>query len=78
MKPFKDWHFEAQLFGGAGNGLTIKLQALVPQVTVFRNGGPPWAMPGCLDQPPSPDARRIGVYELVQSAGPETPIYVSR
>lgn len=77
-EPPADWCFEAQLLGGAGNGLTIKLWALVPQVTVFRNGGPPLAMPGCIDEPPAPEARRIGVYELVQSGGPEKPIYVSR
>jgi hypothetical protein len=72
-----DWNFEAQLFGGAGNGLTIRLAKLVPQVTVFRNGGPPLAMPGSLDESACPEARRIGVYELVQADGPETPIYIS-
>jgi hypothetical protein len=70
--------FEAQLFGGLGNGLTIKLQEFVPQVTIFRNGGPAVAVPGNVEAEAYPDGVRLGVYELAGPVGPDTPIYVSR
>jgi hypothetical protein len=70
--------FEAELFGGAGNGLTIGLQEFEPQVTVFRNGGPPIVESGDVDASQHPDAAYLGVYELAGPIGPETPIYVAK
>ena len=70
------WQLEAQLFGGSGDGLSIKLDSLTPQVTVFRNGGPPFAVPGVVVGGEHPDAVHMGVYELVGPAGPDTPVYV--
>ena len=71
------WAFEAQLFGGPGNGITIELDEFEPRVTVFRNGGPPFVVPGNVDASEHPDSTRIGVYELAGPIGPEMPIYVA-
>jgi len=70
--------FEAQLFGGPGNGLTIGLQDFDAQITVFRNGGPPMALPGEHDEGSQPDADCLGVYELTGPIGPETPVYSAK
>lgn len=66
------------MFGGEGDGLTIRLFDFAPRVTVFRNGGPPLALAGNIDADECPDAVRLGVYELVRPVGPDTTIYVSK
>jgi hypothetical protein len=71
------WQVEAQLFGGQGDGFSIKLDQLHQHVTVFRNGGPPFAVAGAVDASDQPDAARVGVYELARPLGPETPVYVA-
>jgi hypothetical protein len=73
-----DWLLEAQLFGGRGDGLTIKVHGFAPQVTIFRNGGPPFAVSGVVEATDHPEATRLGVYELVGPVGPDTPVYVAR
>jgi hypothetical protein len=68
----------AELFGGRGGGMTIRLRVLDPQIAVFRNGGPPFALPPG-DMPDAEShASYLGIYELVGPLGPETPVYVSR
>jgi hypothetical protein len=73
-----DWCFRAQLFGGLGNGLVIRLPSLAPSITVFQNGGAPFAVADTDQATPVEDARRLGEYELVGPLGPETPVYVAR
>jgi hypothetical protein len=72
-----NWHRSAVLFGGEGNGYTVKLDALHPTVTVFQNGGPPFALAGDLQRGSQPHAQRLGVYELVEPIGPDVPVYVA-
>jgi hypothetical protein len=71
------WQVEAHLFGGTGNGLLIRVDELQPRVTVFRNGGPPFAMTGVVDEGACPGAVCMGVYELAGSIGPDEPTYVA-
>jgi hypothetical protein len=71
------WLARAQLFRGRGDGLTVRLEALAPQITVFQNGGPAFAVAGRVAAGEHPEAEMIGVYDLVEPLGPETPIYVA-
>jgi hypothetical protein len=76
LKP-RRWLRRAELLGGAGSGLAIELDRFDPRVSVFRNGGPPFAVPGQVDPAEHKDAVFIGVYDLVDPLGPDTPIYVA-
>ena len=68
---------EAVLFGGEANGFSVKLDDFYPTVTVFRNGGAPFVVPGVVASSDEPGAVRFGVYELARPAGPDTPVYVA-
>jgi hypothetical protein len=70
-----DLRLEAMLFGGAADGYRIELDQLYPKVTIFQNGGRPFALQGAV--PGRPDAMRLGVYDFVRPSGPDTPVYVS-
>jgi hypothetical protein len=68
----------AELFGGRGGGLTIRLEKLDDQIAVFQNGGAPFSVPPGSEPEHGAGTSFLGIYELVGPLGPETPVYVSR
>jgi hypothetical protein len=68
--------FRAQLFGGEGDGLIIGLEQLSSTITVYQNGGLPFAAEYQDEATAPADARRLGIYELVGPIGPDTPVYI--
>ena len=71
------WRRIAILFGGRGDGYRVTLDALHATVTVFQNGGLPFAVEGDVRTSSHPNAQRLGVYELVEPIGPDVPVYVA-
>jgi hypothetical protein len=72
-----DLYVDARLFGGHGDGMVIRVQELLPTITVFRNGGPPFSVPGKVEASAEPDAICFGAYDLVGRQGPDVPTYVA-
>jgi hypothetical protein len=70
------WGCRAQLFGGHGSGLVLELPRLVPRISVYRNGGAPFAVPGDPTTAGREEPTLVGVYDLVEPVGPETPVYI--
>lgn len=68
--------FQAKLFGGQGDGATVRLSQLEPRISVYRNGGPAFAIAGHPASDEVNGAPLIGIYDLVGPIGPEVPIYV--
>jgi hypothetical protein len=67
---------DAVLFGGLADGYAVELDKLHALVTVFQNGGAPFAVEGDQALSHHPGARRLGLYELVEPIGPERPVYL--
>lgn len=72
-----NWNSEALLFGGEGDGYSIRVPSLHPTVTVFKNGGAPFAVEGIVNADAQPDAKLLGTYGLATPLGPDTAVYVA-
>jgi hypothetical protein len=68
--------FTAILTGGPVSGCRVELASLEPTISVYQNGGAPFALPEHEPQPA--DVAWLGRYDLVGPLGPDVPIYVQR
>jgi hypothetical protein len=73
----RKWRLQAQLLGGAANGITIELETLADRICIYRNAGAPVVVEGDPDSSTRPGHSLLGIYDLVGPVGPEIPVYVA-
>jgi hypothetical protein len=55
----------------------VQLRALSSEIAVYRNGAGASAEDPAFKESPEEIADFVGLYELVEPIGPETPVYIS-